>query len=327
MDDLLADFLAETRIELDRIEDALARLEQGAAASDNVAALRRGIDVIRAKSGLLGFSRIAALAEAADAHLQPVYSTGVMGKQDVTSLRRAVDRITRLTAALSATGSEMQDSEAASGDAAERLARLASAFPEGQGAAASWAPIEAIAASVCNELAKPVLVEIETSARALPDVVVRPLVGALQRFVRFSCIYGIEPDLVRRAKGKRVPGTVRISAMRLDGEAVIAVTDDGAGLNLDRLRRRAAALKLVATNAAADMKDAQAAALVFEPGVSVFGESEADGGLDRAKAIVERIGGGVDVNTIEGRGVTFLLRVPVTPPAPTIGAQALGGKR
>jgi chemotaxis protein histidine kinase CheA len=323
MDELLADFLAETRIELDRIEDALARLEQGDEVSENTQALKRGMDMIRARSGLLGFSRIASLAEAADAHLQPVYATGVIAEADVAGLRRAVDRIARLTSALAATGSEAQDGETATDDAAERLARLASAFPQAPGAAASWAPIEAIAASVCAELGKPVLIEIEASARALPDLVVRPLVGALQRFVRYSCIYGIEPDLVRRARGKRVPGSVRISAMRLDGEAVIAVADDGAGLNLDRLRRRASALKLVANNAAADMKDAQAAQLVFEPGVSIFGENDNDGGLDRAKAIVDRVGGGVDVSTLEGRGVTFLLRVPVTPPAPALG----GAKR
>jgi chemotaxis protein histidine kinase CheA len=315
MDDLLADFLAETRIELERIEDALVRLYQGAAVSEATADIKRGVDIIRAKSGLLGFSRMAALAEAADAHLQRMYATDVIAPDDIAALRRAIDRLTRMMAALASTGVEATETDG--GEVPERMARLTSAFPPGGNA--SWAPVEAIAATVSAELGKAVVLEIEASARALPDAIVRPLVGALQRFVRFSCIYGIEPDLVRRARGKRVPGTIRVSALRLDGEAVLAVTDDGGGLNLDRLRRRAAALKLIAPNAAADMRDPQAAALVFEPGVSALGESDKDGGLDRAKTIVERAGGSVDVNSNEGRGMTFLLRVSLAAPAPALG--------
>lgn len=320
MDDLLADFLSETRADLDRAHDALARLEQGAAADEELNHIKRGVAGIRSHCAALGFGRIAALAEGALALADRLHITGEVSPSDTRTLRRAVDRITRLIATIAATGAEPQGGDpdiaqalTQDGDAVRRLARLETETAGlHAGEPDSWDAIERAVQDICLQLSKSVSIIIEPAARALPGELVQALSGPLERVLRYMCVYSLEHDLVRRARGKRAGGTIRISALRLGADAVIAVSDDGAGLDLERLRRRAVAIGLIAKAQAADMPDVRAADLIFAPKISSMGELGDTCGLDSARTIVAALGGGVEVNTIAGRGATFLLRAPIT---------------
>lgn len=304
MDDLFADFLAETRVELDRAQDALARLEQGAPADEALTQIKRGVETIRLRCAAIGFVRIAALGNGALALLERLHGAQTASPTDVRTLRRAVDRMARLIATLAATGAEPNlDSEAPPEPANDHFS---SSHPPAQDSA--WAAIEAAFAQAAHLMSKHASLVIEPSARALPEAIVAIASAPLQRIVRYLCVYSIEPELVRNARGKPGAGTVRIAGLSVGAEAVLAISDDGAGINLQRLRRRATAMKLIAANE--NLSDAAAAALIFAPNLSTLSEGDNESGMDRAKAMVEAAGGALEISTIEGRGATFLLRLP-----------------
>lgn len=308
MDDLFADFLAETRVELDRAQDALARLEQGAAPEEALAEIRRGVEAIRARCAEIGFVRIAALGEGAKASLERLRGAQAISPTDVRTLRRAVDRMARLIATLAATGAEpvFDASETAPEPAPEPANdHLATQTPAQD---AAWSAVEAAFTTAAGQMGKHAVLVIEPSARALADPIVAVATAPLQRIVRYLCVYSIEPDLVRNARGKHGSGSVRIAALSVGAEAVLAISDDGAGIDLARLRRRATAMKLIAEGES--LSDTAAAALIFAPNLSTLSEGDNESGLDRAKAMAEAAGGALEVSTVEGRGATFLLRLP-----------------
>ena len=92
--------------------------------------------------------------------------------------------------------------------------------------------------------------------------------------------------------------------------------DDGGGIDLDRLRARAVEMGLLHADLAADLTPAQAAALLFQPGLSTAAAvTEVSGrgvGMDAVRTTVESLGGSVEIETQRGRGTITRLRVPVT---------------
>jgi len=316
MDDLIADFLAETRVELDRVQDALARLEQGAPPANALEDIRIGVGAIRGQCAALGYARIAALAEGTQTLIHRLYTTGVVTPSDARTVRRAVDRIARLLATLAATGAEPAGADpdiaqalSEDGEAQRRQERVA-IETAAQAGPDAWGEIEAAGHAIAKQLSKSIAIQIEPSARALPYLTVTVATPAIERAVRYACAYGIEHELVRRARGKRAQGTVRVSALNIGDGAVIAVSDDGAGIDLPRLKQRAAALKLISQAEADALDDARAPELIFAPGLSTYGEGATREGLDTARAELARAGGAIEVSTIAGRGATFLIRLP-----------------
>lgn len=311
MDDLFADFLAETHVELNRVQDALSRLEQGAAASETFSDINQGLAAVRAACAGIGFVRIAALATGALNFMERLRITDAVTPSDVRTLRHAVDRIGRLVATLASTAAEAPASETEP-DLTPANDTIAVAGPRTQpvnapAAETPWAIVEAALTSTAAQMRKPASIIIEPSAQALPASVVNAASAALQRVVRYLCVYSLEPELLRRARGKRGEGAVRIASLSMGAEAVIAVSDNGAGLDLARLRARAEGLGI---EAPAETSSQQLADLIFAPRLSTLGEGDNEAGLDRAKASLEEIGGGIEVTTIAGSGVTFVLRVP-----------------
>ncbi len=320
MDDLFADFLADTRVELDRAQDALARLERGAPAAGSLDELRRGVSAIRARCATAGYVRIAALATGAESLLARLRIADAVSPAETRVIRRAVDRMARLLATLAATGDEPRGGDH---DIARALTDDVDALREKARAAARalapapahdiWLEVETAFYEICRPLGKTVTLTIDPSARALSLGALTGLSGALQRLIRYCLAYSIEPDLVRRARGKSGDGAIRISALRIGDGLVIALSDDGAGLDLARVRARAGQLNLISPREAAALSDARACELLFAPRLSTLGEPTPESGLDRAKAAIEALGGGVEATTLAGRGLTFLVRVPSAP--------------
>lgn len=165
-----------------------------------------------------------------------------------------------------------------------------------------------------GELDKDVRLELRGADTELDKLIVEELVDPLMHVVRNALDHGIETPEERRAAGKDAQGTLRIEAFQRGNHVVIAVADDGRGIDRVALRARGEELGLIAAGAAP--KDKELLELVFTPGVSTRGEvTETSGrgvGMDVVRHNLTTLGGIVDVESIAGRGTTISMTLPIT---------------
>ena len=140
------------------------------------------------------------------------------------------------------------------------------------------------------------------------------MTAAFEHLLRNSVVHGIETPEVRLAAGKSAEGQIEITLAQELNDVSVVFADDGAGLDLVRLREKAAAQGLV--EAGAEISDAHAAQLVFEPGISTAREvSELAGrgiGMDVVRNDVVALGGRIETATQSGQGTNFKLVLPLT---------------
>jgi two-component system, chemotaxis family, sensor kinase CheA len=148
--------------------------------------------------------------------------------------------------------------------------------------------------------------------KSLLEAIKDPLTHA----VRNAVDHGIEAPGVRVLAGKPAEGCLRLKAFHQSGSVVIEVSDDGAGIALERVLAKAVERKLVTAEQAAAMSEREALQLIFLPGFStaaaVTTVSGRGVGMDVVRANVERVGGSVEVESRLGVGTTLRLRVPLT---------------
>lgn len=146
--------------------------------------------------------------------------------------------------------------------------------------------------------------------------VVERLVDPLIHLVRNAVYHGIEPAAVRVARGKPSTGSVYLNAAHRGNAVVIEVEDDGAGIDLAKVKTKAAALGLIRPESVATMSDAEAIKMIFLPGFSTadqIGDVAGRGvGMDVVKQTLESINGQIEVETEPGVGTKFTLRLPLT---------------
>ena len=134
----------------------------------------------------------------------------------------------------------------------------------------------------------------------------------LLHLVRNALDHGIEPPAEREALGKPRRGTLTLAARQASSLAEVAVLDDGAGIDVAKVRRKAAEVGIRTE----ELDDDAARDLVFLPAFSTRGGVSAISGrgvgLDVVKASVERLGGSVRVRSVPGRGTEFRLSFPLT---------------
>ncbi|WP_321475594.1 response regulator [uncultured Paludibaculum sp.] len=158
--------------------------------------------------------------------------------------------------------------------------------------------------------------EVEGMTAELDKSVVEQLAAPLDHLLRNAVDHGIEPPEVRRAAGKPEHGCVRLRATQEGTEVVIRLSDDGAGVDPERIRETAARLGFLSESEAAQATRQQLFALIFEPGFSTSATvSEISGrgvGLDVVKGAVEALKGSVTLESPVGEGATFTVRMPTT---------------
>lgn len=146
--------------------------------------------------------------------------------------------------------------------------------------------------------------------------VVERLVDPLVHLVRNAVYHGIESAADRLAKGKPAVGTVYLHAAHRGNSIIIEVEDDGAGLDLKKIRDKAVKLGLVRAEQASSMPDAEVLKYIFAPGFSTadkVGDQAGRGvGLDVVKQVIEGMNGHIDVETLPGVGTKFTLDLPLT---------------
>jgi len=146
--------------------------------------------------------------------------------------------------------------------------------------------------------------------------VVERLVDPLIHLVRNAVYHGIEPSAVRIAQGKPPVGSVYIHAAHRGNAVVIEVEDDGRGLDHEKIKAKAVQLGLLRQAVAAALSDAEAAKLIFLPGVSTaeqVGDQAGRGmGMDVVKRAIEGMNGQIDIESVRGVGTKFALTLPVS---------------
>lgn len=173
-----------------------------------------------------------------------------------------------------------------------------------------------LARELASALGKSVEVEIRGAELELDRAILDRLADPLVHLVRNAVDHGLEAPDARRASGKPGAGRIVIEARRERDHVRISVADDGRGIDLDSVRRRAVEAGVIHVDLAADLPPAEIAALVFRPGVSTAAAvSEVSGrgvGMDAVKATIEALGGRVELESLPGLGTTTTLVVPIT---------------
>jgi two-component system chemotaxis sensor kinase CheA len=148
----------------------------------------------------------------------------------------------------------------------------------------------------------------------LDKTMIEKLADPLVHLIRNSVDHGLESADARRAAGKAERGTVRLSAVYAGAEVAISVSDDGAGLNAQRIRAKAEENGIVAHDA--KLSDQELYQLIFAPGFSTAREvtslSGRGVGMDVVKRTIEGLRGSIDLSTRPGEGTTLTLRMPLT---------------
>lgn len=138
----------------------------------------------------------------------------------------------------------------------------------------------------------------------------------LTHMLRNCADHGIETPQERRAAGKPEAGTIRVSAAHEAGHIIIALCDDGRGLDVERIRAKALSLGLSSDAQLARMTSDEICNFIFTPGFStacqVTSISGRGIGMDVVRENIEAIGGTVTLSTALGRGTTFALKIPLT---------------
>ncbi|MBI3977190.1 MAG: hybrid sensor histidine kinase/response regulator [Chloroflexi bacterium] len=138
----------------------------------------------------------------------------------------------------------------------------------------------------------------------------------LLHLLRNAVDHGVEPPAERQRLGKASVGTVAVTVAQRGGTIAIEVEDDGAGVDVEAIRRAAGERGLIPPATLASMAADDVARLVFLPGLSTRRDvSELSGrgiGLDVVARNAERLGGRVDVRTAPGRGTRFAIVLPLT---------------
>ncbi len=165
-----------------------------------------------------------------------------------------------------------------------------------------------------SKLNKKVELEIKGENTELDKTVMEQIGDPMVHLVRNSIDHGIELPEARQAAGKSEVGKVSLNAFHQGGSIVIEITDDGAGINVDKVRSKAIERGL--TTEDMNLPDEQIYQLVFEPGFSTADQiSDVSGrgvGMDVVKKNITSLGGSVEVISEPGVGSTFTIRLPLT---------------
>jgi two-component system chemotaxis sensor kinase CheA len=166
------------------------------------------------------------------------------------------------------------------------------------------------------DLGKQVLVDIEGGDVELDREMIEMIRDPLTHIIRNAVDHGIETPAERLKAGKREIGLLIVSARQSGNQILIAIQDDGRGINGKRLVEKAISAGLVKKSEAADLSKREQLALIFEAGLSTASQVTAVSGrgvgMDVVRSNIERIGGIVEVDSSVGEGTRMTLRVPLT---------------
>ena len=169
---------------------------------------------------------------------------------------------------------------------------------------------------LARRFGKQVQFVVEGEETELDRNIVNEIGDPLLHLLRNAIDHGIEPPEQRIAQGKPPVGRVRLSAYHEGNHVVIELEDDGAGIDVERIRQKAVASGRLSTEQAQAASADELLQLIFEPGFSTASQvTDVSGrgvGMDAARSAVESLGGRLSVQTRPGRGTLCTIRLPLT---------------
>src|SRR5271165_6274624 len=179
-----------------------------------------------------------------------------------------------------------------------------------------WAQFPRTVRDVALGCGKEVGIEMEGKETELDKTIIEAIKDPLTHLVRNSVDHGIELPDARVKAGKARVGRLILRAFHEGGQVNIEISDDGAGLSSDRIRKKAIERGVITAEQAARMTEREIFNLIFLPGFStaekVTNVSGRGVGMDVVKTNVEKIGGLVDLQSTLGRGTTVRVKIPLT---------------
>ena len=173
---------------------------------------------------------------------------------------------------------------------------------------------ERVIRDLARKAGKQVVLETSGTDTEIDKTVAEELSDPLLHMVRNSVDHGIELAADRLAAGKTAEAHIRLSAHHQGGLVIIQISDDGKGLNSEKIRQKAEERQLV--SATAQLTDSEVYQLIFEPGFSTADKiTDVSGrgvGMDVVRRNVEKLRGRIDTHSTPGQGTTFLLKLPLT---------------
>ncbi|MER0042333.1 Hpt domain-containing protein [Pseudomonas sp. MGal98] len=171
-----------------------------------------------------------------------------------------------------------------------------------------------IVRQVASELGKQVEFTVGNADGEMDRTVLERIVAPLEHMLRNAVDHGIEGAAVRSNAGKPEQGSIRLELGREGGDIVLTLSDDGAGINLDAVRRKAIERGLM--DAGADLSEHEILQFILEAGFSTAEKvTQISGrgvGMDVVNAEVKQLGGSMSIDSVGGEGTTFRIRLPFT---------------
>jgi two-component system chemotaxis sensor kinase CheA len=169
---------------------------------------------------------------------------------------------------------------------------------------------------ISQELGKKISLEIHGEKTELDKRMIDELGDPLVHLVRNAIDHGIESSEARRRAGKPETGVLRLEASHRGNSVFVKVSDDGAGINVEKVRARAIAKGLVTPQAATALTPQEIVDFIWHPGFSTADKvSDISGrgvGMDIVKTRIRELNGTTTIDHVPGNGTTFTIRLPLT---------------
>ncbi|TQR20940.1 chemotaxis protein CheA [Psychrobacillus vulpis] len=169
---------------------------------------------------------------------------------------------------------------------------------------------------LARDLNKKINLEVIGAETELDRTVIDEIGDPLVHLIRNSLDHGVESPEIRKANGKPEEGTVVLRAYHSGNHVFIEIEDDGAGINRQKVLKKAISKGIVSEEMATTLTDKQVAELILSSGFStadVISDVSGRGvGLDVVKTTIESLGGTIDITSTEGKGSLFSIQLPLT---------------
>jgi len=180
----------------------------------------------------------------------------------------------------------------------------------------AWAKLPRIIRDLSVEMNKKIDLQMLGAETELDRQVLELIKDPLTHMVRNSADHGLEATEERRRIGKPEVGKIVLNAFHEGGHIIIEIADDGKGLNIARIREKAIQNALASEAELDQMTDQQIAQFIFRAGFStaekVTSVSGRGVGMDVVRTNIEKIGGTIELKTQQGKGTSFIIKIPLT---------------
>ncbi len=179
-----------------------------------------------------------------------------------------------------------------------------------------WSKFPRVVRDTAAGCGKKVRIDMEGQETELDKTIVEAIKDPLTHIIRNSIDHGVEVPEVRALAGKPEEGRILMRAYHEGGQVNIEISDDGAGINVERVKRKAMEKGLITADQASRMSEREAINLVFLPGFStaekVTNVSGRGVGMDVVRTNIEKIGGAIELLSVAGQGATMKIKIPLT---------------